>query len=178
MNDSIIAKRYAKAIFKLGKDHNRLKSYTPQLRVLQNIIRDNENFQFLLQNPVINGSSKKAILKKLFDGKFHNDIISLLTLLVDKRREAYLPDIIRAYIKMYQNFANIQQVDITTAHTFDEATITKIKNILDEMTGKTSEIQTNIDESLIGGFLLRVDDKQLDATVSGQLNAIRKQLSS
>lgn len=178
MNDSIIARRYAKAIFSLGLEQKKLEIYTDNFKSLEQIVRQDENFQFLLDNPVVANSKKKAIFKKLFDGKLDKDVLQFLYLLVDKGREDYILDIIRAYIQIYREHANIQKVEIKSAIPLEQSVIDEISSIMEKMTGKTSETETNTEEKLIGGFVLRVGDQQLDASVSGKLKSIKKQLTS
>ncbi len=176
MNDSIIAKRYGRALFKLGEENNRLDTYYQQVKGLQTVIDKVENFRFLLNNPIIAINKKREIIDKLFSGKIHNDILNFLKLLVKKNREIYLEDIFRAFISMHQEHANIQPVELTTAIEFDQQTIEKIRTLIDQITGKSSEIKTQTEKELIGGFIIRIGDKQLDASVQGKLNSIKKQL--
>lgn len=176
MNDSIIAGRYAKALFKFGLEKHNLEVYTADLKIIQQLIKQDENFRFLIDNPVIAVSKKKTIFKTLFQEKIHDEITNFLNFLIDKGREDYLPAIIRAFIALYQDYANIQNVEITSAIEFDQALIEKIGNLLKEKTGKSSEIVTYTDQDLIGGFVLRIGDQQIDASVSGQLKTIKKQL--
>ncbi|WP_462280431.1 ATP synthase F1 subunit delta [Salinivirga cyanobacteriivorans] len=178
MNDSIIARRYAKALFKLGLEKKNLEAYTANLKRIQQIIKQDEDFRFLIDNPVIAASKKKSIFKSLFEGKLHDDITGFFNLLIEKGREEYLAEIIRAFIGFYQHYANIQKVEFTSAIEFDQAFIQKIGDLLKEKTGKTSEIETYTDQKLIGGFVLRIGDQQLDNSVSGQLRAIKNQLSN
>lgn len=178
MNDSIIARRYAKAFFQLGVENNKQEIFANQLKSLLNLYNQDENFQFVINNPVIKNSKKQGLFKKLFEGKVDDIVMQLLNLLISKSREEYLPDIARAFIRMYQEHANIQEVHITSAYEMDKATIDEIEKLLNKLSGKQSDIHTKIDSDLIGGFILKVDDSQLDASVSGQLNTIKKQLSN
>ncbi len=176
MNDSIIIRRYARALFKLGKENNRLETYYHQMKGLQTVVSREDNFSFLLDNPIITISKKKNIFDQLFSGKVHQDILNFLKLLITKNREMYLENIIRAFLDMYQVHANIQKVELTAAIEFDEEILAQIRSLVDHKTGKSSEIETKQEKELIGGFILRIGDKQLDASIQGKLKSIKKQL--
>ena len=178
MNDSIIARRYAKAFFKVGIENKKEKVFASDMKGLLNLYYLDENFRFVISNPVITNSKKKELFKKLFEGTLDDYMMNLLNLLITKSREEYLPDIARAYIRMYQDYANIQEVQITSAFEMNKSIVDKIEKLLNQMSGKKSEIHTTINNDLIGGFVLKVDDSQLDASVKGQLNSIKKQLSN
>lgn len=178
MNDSIIARRYAKAFFKLGAENKKEKVFASDLKGLLNLYYSDENFRFVISNPVITNSKKKELFKKLFEGTLDDYVMKLLNVLIEKSREEYLPDIARAYVRMYQDFANIQEVHITSAFKMDKSIIAEIEKLLNDMSGKKSDIHTTINSDLIGGYVLKVDDSQLDASVKGQLNSIKKQLSN
>jgi F-type H+-transporting ATPase subunit delta len=177
MNDSIIARRYAKAFFQLGLENKKQQDFASDLKGLLGLYNQDENFRFVINNPVISNSKKKALFKKLFDGKIDDQVLNFLNVLISKSREEYLPDIARAFIRMYQEHANIQEVHITSAFEMNTATVAEIEKMLNDLSGKKSEIHTKINSELIGGFILKVDDSQLDASVSGQLKSIKKQLS-
>lgn len=178
MNDSIIARRYAKAFFQLGVENKKLDVFAKDLKGLLNLYKQDENFQVIINNPVISNSKKKDLFKKLFGNKVDDLVLKLLYLLIRKSREGYLPDIARSYIRMYQDYANIQEVQITAAYEIEQELVDEIERLLNKMSGKTSDIHTKINSELIGGFILKVDDSQLDASVRGQLNSIKKQLSN
>ena len=178
MNDSIIARRYAKAFFKLGKERDTLGNYRNDLQKLYSFILQDENFRFLLNNPVVTATKKQKIFDKLFKNYLSSEVLFFIKLLIKKRREVYMPDIIRAFNHFYLQHANIQQVKISSATKFDKETIDQIKSLLEQATGKSSEIETIKNTDLIGGFIIRIDDRQLDASVKGQLQSIRKQLLS
>lgn len=178
MNDGIIARRYATALFKLGKETDQLELYYSDCNQLQSVLMHDKTFHFLLNNTVISKKNKKSILKNVFATYLHADILRFLDLLVNKGREEYLHDIITSFFAVYQSFAGIQQVTFTTAYTYNDKTLDKIITLLETQTGLKTNVKRNIDENLIGGFLLRVGDKQMDASVRGQLNRIRKELSN
>jgi F-type H+-transporting ATPase subunit delta len=178
MNDSIIARRYAKAFFEVGNESNQLDIFAADLKGVYDIYRSDKNLRFLLDNPVIIQSKKRKILENVFQNRVHKTVLHFLIVLVDKGREEYFPFVYNAFKILYQKHAKIQQVAITTAQPFDDSTIQKISDLLEEQTGLKSETHTIIDQDLIGGFLLRVGNRQLDASVQGQLALIKKELSS
>lgn len=178
MNDGIIARRYATALFKLGKETGAIDRYMTDCKLIQAVIKQDASLHFLLSTSVVTRKNKKTILNKVFTSIAHADIIKFLNLLVDKRREEYLNEIILSFTHLYHKYSKIQPVTITTAQPYDKKIIDKIIALLEKQTGLKSEVETAIDETLIGGFILKVGHTQMDASVQGQLNKIKKELTN
>lgn len=178
MNDGIIARRYATAFFKLGKETGQLDRYMIDCKLIQEVINQDDTLHFLLSTTVVTRKNKKNILNKVFASITHADTMKFVNLLVEKRREEYLHEIIISFTHLYEEHVKIQPVTITTAQPYDQAVIDKIIDLLEKQTGLKSQLKTVIDESIIAGFILRVGDKQMDASVRGQLNKIKQELTN
>lgn len=171
-----IGSRYAKAFFLSGKEKNTLDQYYNDIRTLQSLLEENKDIEHFFFNPVLSPSVKRNIMQKLFADYMHQDTISLLMLITNNKREMYIKDIIRAFITLYRKEKNIKLVQLTTASHLSSNDEQKIMQILKEKLQANIEITKIQDTSLIGGFILRIDDIQYNTSVSTKLQNIKKYL--
>ena len=143
---------------------------------LQQIIKDNRDLLTLLRSPVITSDKKIKVLEAITSGRVTDATALFTKLLVNKGREGTLPEVITAFIKEYKVLKNIHTVTLTTAVPVSD----EVKNSFIEQIKKTTAIQniemeTKVDEKLIGGFVLQTGDQLIDASVSYDLREIAKQ---
>ena len=176
MNNSLIANRYAKAYFKVGLEQNLIDIFAEDIKFIEEVYNSQPDFKWIIENPVFMISQKINVFNKIFNNQIHELTFNFLKILTEKGRDAFLSDVIRAFKKLYSKHSNIEVVNITSAGKISEEFIEKITKILKEQTGKNIELNTNENARLIGGFTLMVNDQFFDASVSGKLNRIRKEL--
>ncbi|MEZ4885696.1 MAG: ATP synthase F1 subunit delta [Chitinophagales bacterium] len=176
MSVSNIASRYAKALMDLAIERGELSSVHSDVELLDKALAENPDLQILLKSPVVNTDKKQAILKKIFGDIFNETTNAFMGLMLRKRREAYLPEIVDAFINQYRTYKSITTAELITAVPVDNAVLDKVKNTVLAHTGrKNIELTTRIDKSLIGGFILTFDDKLYDSSISHKLAKLRKQ---
>jgi F-type H+-transporting ATPase subunit delta len=130
-----------------------------------------------LQSPIIKSDKKRNILKNVFEGKVNEMTISFLNILTDKRRESYIKDISIAFDEQYKKYKNILTAVITSASGIDDHTRCKVIDLVKSTTTAEVELIEKTDKSIIGGFVLKMQDKQVDASVLRKLNDLRKNFS-
>jgi len=168
-----LASRYAKALLDLSKEQATLE------RVYQDILSfaqalQNRDFALMVKSPIINASKKRTILKRIFGTKFHEITRRFVDIIIRKRRETYLPEIVSAFIEQYRDYKKVATATLITAVNVERLLLEQVRNIVMQRTGKTSvDLTTKIDPSLIGGFILKFDDKLYDASIASKLNKIR-----
>lgn len=172
MDQGRIAVRYAKALYSLGKENNLTEVFKKDLHYVQSIMNHSDQLVFLLECPVVKISDKNKILKKLFENQVHAHVLSFLTLLVSHRRESVLKGVFRNFFDIYRKENNIVSSTLTTAGMVDETTKDKIKAIIKNAFHSDVELLTKQNPDLLGGYVLRIDDKQVDYSVSGQLKKV------
>jgi len=176
MNESIISVRYTKALFALAKEKNILDVVKNDMESLFAIMEESEELQLAFQNPVLKPSHKKEIAEEIF-GKFFNKItLSFINVLIENRREEYLHSISRNFLSMYKKFMGIEQGVFTTAIRANDKILDNVKNIIRKALKTEVELINQVDEKIIGGFVLRVGDKQFDASIESNLNKIKRKL--
>ena len=171
-----LAGRYAKSLLTLAIEKNQLDTVYKDMEFLNAVSKANKEFVVVLKSPVITPEKKEAILKAVTQGRISDLTFLFIRLLIRKGREMNLPEITTAFIEQYKEKKEIHTLKLTTAAPVSD----EVKQaILNEVKSQTSirniEITTAVDENLIGGFVLEIGDKLIDASLAYNLNIIRKQ---
>jgi F-type H+-transporting ATPase subunit delta len=174
----IVASRYAKSLIDLAKETKQLEEVRKDMQLIKDVCLKNHDFVTLLESPVVKTDKKLAILQALFSGKVSKTTESFLKLMTEKRREGYLDDIALAFDNQYKLYKNITTAQVTTAVALDADTKKKILELVKKTVTGEIELVEKIDPSLIGGFVLTINDKQVDQSVKRKLNDLRKGFSS
>lgn len=177
MQGSKAALRYAKAVISLAKDKNLTKEINDDMGLINETIDNNSELRIFLKSPVTKNSIKKNALLEVFKGV--NTITSeLFNLLIENNRIEILSIVASKYRFLYNEMNNVQVAKVTTAIALSPALETKIQAKVKELTGNEAEIQNIIDESIIGGFILRVGDIQYNGSVHAQLNNLKREFKN
>ncbi len=176
MNYSKIAIRYAKSLFLAALEEQKLNNVYNNLLVLQEVLNENKEFYFFLQTPILSPEEKKNLFKSVFEKKIETLTLNFLLLLVDQHRENRLKDIIRNFFTLYNSHNQIINISIITANKLDESYIFEFKNKLEQFLSKSVQLHNEVDENIVGGFVLQIEDKEYDASIKNQLNKIKNNL--
>jgi F-type H+-transporting ATPase subunit delta len=174
-----LASRYAKSLLDLAVEKGQLEKVNADMLHLQQITKSSRDFLNLLRSPIVSADKKQAVIDAVI-GKNVSELTEAFTrLLVNKGREGELPEIITAFINQYKDKKGIHTVKLTTAVPVSDA----VKNQLIEQVKKTSglqnvELETKVDPSIIGGFVLQTGDKLIDASVAYDLKQISRQFEN
>ena len=175
MNDSRISVRYSRALFQSALEKNILGRINQDMILIKDICT-NPAIKEFLSNPVIRPSKKTEILNDLLAKHVDNLTMSLVDLVVRNGREKYLPAIARVFVHNTMKYNGITESFLTTAEKVDPGIKKEISNLITELFKTKVDLKENIDESVIGGFILRVDDNYIDASVRNKLRKIKKEL--
>lgn len=176
MQNPRLATRYAKSILEIAVEQNQLEEIFKDMLLMQSICKSNKDFVALLKSPIIKADKKGKILDAILSGKISDITFKFNNLLVVKGREAYLPEIINAFLDQYRKLKGIYKVKLTTAIPVSE----ELKaSIIDQLSSRTDmqhiELETAVKDELIGGFVLEMGDNLVDASIQRDLRDIRKQ---
>ena len=172
-----LASRYAKSLLDLAIEKGQLDAAYADMKYLQAVCEASSEFVSLLRSPIIKADQKNSIVAAVTTGKVSELTAAFNNLLVRKGRESDLPEIATAFVEQYNTLKRIRIVKLTTAAPMGEAVRSSImRKIAGYMPNDTVDMKTEIDESLIGGFVLEVGDKLYDASVKKSLNDIRTKL--
>ncbi len=171
-----LAGRYAKSLIGLANEKNQLEQVYSDMLYLQELCKSSRDFTNLLKSPVIHADKKLAIIKAVTGDRTGEMTNAFIRLLVNKGREENLPEISTAFIEQYKTQKGIYTVKLTTAAPASEelrqAIIEKVKS---QTQMKNIELKTEVDQDIIGGFVLQIGDQLVDASIAYDLNKVRSQ---
>jgi len=176
MNYSKIGIRYAKALLLNAIEENILENIKDDMTLIQNVITTVPEFNFFFNSPVTRPSEKIKVFNTALSSKLNKLTVTFIEMVITNRRENHLTDIVRNFFDLYKKQKGILSATLTTSVAVDENIKKKISELLKSKYQKTIDLQTNTNDKIIGGFVLQIEDKQLDASVHSQLKNIRKNL--
>lgn len=174
----IAATRYAKSLMDLATEASSLDVVKDDMKAIAQVCAENHDFLLFLKSPVIKTDKKIEILKNLFDGKVSKLSLSFLNLITSKNREAFIPEIAKAFEEQYKQRKNIFTAVVTSARGLDAVTKQKVTDLVKAQMNGEVELIEKVDPNTIGGFILKIGDKQIDKSVARQLNSLKNELTN
>jgi F-type H+-transporting ATPase subunit delta len=179
MQNPRLAYRYAKSLIGLAVELGQLEQVYTDMQWLNAVCKSNRDFVNLLKSPIIKGETKIKILTAVTTGNISEITDRFNKLLVSKNREKFLPEITAAFITAYKEHKNIKTVHLTTAHPLSEG----LRQIFIDQVKKSDghsviELDEKVNPDIIGGFVLQIGDKMVDASVAYDLKTISRQFDN
>lgn len=172
-----IASRYAKSILDLSLEKGVLEQVLLDMNRLESIGNVNSEFTSVIKSPVIPSDKKLKVLKALFP-QGNELTMTFFDIITRKEREGYLLDIAKEFQNQYNEYKNIQVAEVTTTYPLDEVQRDKFKSVVREISKKELvDLKEKVDEDLIGGFVLKVGDRQLDESIKSKLKSLQLMFS-
>ena len=168
--------RYAKAVLSLASDRSTADAVNEEMKLIANTIAQNKNLSDVLQSPVLSTSVKKSALLKVFK-KADKTTLGLIDTLVANNRIAILADVAVKYNLLFDQSKGVEVATVTTAIPLTDALKQKVLAKAKELTGKDIEVQSIVNENILGGFILRVGDMQYNASIANQLIKLKREFS-
>jgi F-type H+-transporting ATPase subunit delta len=175
MNESQISVRYAKALFQSAADNDQLDAVFKDMQLLAEICKF-EDFKYMLAIPSMQVSQKCQLADAIFKKHMSKLSLSLVDLVIKNKREAFLPGIARNYLAFYRKDKGIRTASLVTAAPVDDAAMKAIRDLIEKAYDSEVELTVSVDEDVIGGFVLTVEDLKYDASVASSLKKMKKQL--
>lgn len=172
MKKSKASAPYASSLLSLAQEKQQADTVLNDLHSISKTVNDSADLQALLANPVVKGDKKADILKAIFQGNVSDLSIDFLSLLAHKNRADLLLQVISTYQELYRTANNIVKLHIESAAHLDSNNIDAISKVL-VPTGATVEVEQIINPDLIGGFIARVGDKQIDNSILSSLSRLK-----
>jgi F-type H+-transporting ATPase subunit delta len=176
MNDSKISVRYSRALFQSAVEKNLLDKVYQDMIFIAELCRIDE-VKEVLNSPIITPSKKKVILTGLLDKNVEKITISLVDLLIKNGREDYLPAVARVFRDETLKYRGITQTSLTTAVPVSDAVRKQISDLVSSVFKTKVDLNESVDSDILGGFILKVNDSYIDASVKTKLRKVRKGLS-
>lgn len=176
MNQSTITVRYAKAFFSTAKEKNMLDKLKADIELVLSVCKSSSEFILLLESPVVKTSKKTDLIKSIFSEKVNELTLNFLLLIAQNKREVQIPGICRNFLTLTRKDQNIKSAVITTASEINKETLKKVETVIAKELDAKIELTSEVNTEIVGGIVLRIDDKQYDASVATQLKKIKQQL--
>ncbi len=170
----VLATRYAKSLLDLAIERGQLEAVYKDMQLVKQVCEHNHDFVLLLNSPVVKTDKKKEIFHSVFKGNISDLSLAFIDIISDKRREMYIDDIAKAFGEQYKKHKRILTAVITSAVGLDDTTRAKVMELVKQTTQGEVELLEKTDKGLIGGFVLRIGDKQVDASIARKLTNLRK----
>ena len=177
MDNGKISVRYARALFQLAQDQGCEDAvYDGLTRFARNYALAMAQFNEVLADPIMATEEKVKLMEIAVGEPLHNCLKQFIAFVAEQKREDKMFLIAMKYMEMYRTKHNILRTNVTTATELSEASYDKIKAFIKQAFNADAEIDVKIDPSLIGGFILDIEHTRMDASVAGQLNALKNKL--
>jgi len=173
-----LARRYAIAIQSLARDENAAPRVASDLQIVSQALAQPGQIHDFFVAPVIPRPEKERVLLQAFGDKIHPVALHSLLLLVRKRRESLLAAIVDEYLDLERTARGAQRLTLTAARPLDRAEYGKLVERLERLYGKKFEVKEVVDPQLIGGLRIVMGDRRIDASISGRLDSLARELSN
>ncbi len=174
MKQSRVTIRYAKALLQLAIEQNELDQSHKDMVVLDGICSSSKELSSLLKSPIVKTDQKLRILDEIFTGKLGKLSMSFINLITTKKRENLLANIAKSFISLYKAHNKIETATVTTAVPLDEELRAEVIGFIKKHGEQDVELTEKVDSTIIGGAIIRMGDKQLDASVSKAISELRQ----
>lgn len=176
MQNPRLAHRYAKSLMDLAQEQNSLDQVMGDMQLLQTTTQSSPELKNLLRSPIVKADKKAAILQAVFENRISKLTAAFVQLVTSKGRENILPEIAVAFLDQYKELKRIRVGTLITAAPASDALKQALKTKAEAaMPGYTVELEEKVDPSIIGGFILELGDRSVDASVRRDLGEVRKQ---
>jgi F-type H+-transporting ATPase subunit delta len=177
MNDSKISVRYSRALFQSAVDKKQLDNVYMDMLYITELCKMDQ-VKEVHDSPIIIPSKKKKILHAVLEKNIEKITLSLVDLLIKNGRESYLPAVARVFRDETLKYRGITETYLTTAVPVNDKIRKQITELVSSVFNTKVELKENVDSSIIGGFILKVNDNFIDASVVNKLRKIKKGLSA
>ena len=173
-----LATKYARAIFELAQEENKLDDYDNDLSLIQEDVFTIPDAVTFFKNPLVPHQAKKDLLTKAFKGEISDNVMNFLLLLTDKNRIGIFNEIYEIFTNLKNDAQGILVADVTTAFPLTKAQESKIGMKLAAVTHKIIQIRRHEDKNILCGVIVRIGDKRIDGSAAGRLQALKSSLST
>lgn len=169
-----VAGRYALALFELARDENKVDDVARNLDAFDKLYSGSDDLQRLVKSPAFSTEAQVAAIGAILDkARISGLAANFIRLAASKRRLFALPDMIRAYREKVRESKGIVRAEVRVAEKPSDAIVNEIKATLKEVAGSDVDLDLHVDPSLIGGMVVKIGSRMIDASLKTKLNGIR-----
>ena len=171
-----IAQVYSRALFEAAEEQDKLDVVREQVGEFAGAVDENRDLAVFFFSPYFSTEEKKDGLGKVLDGA-DDTVRNFLELLIEKHRMPAIHRIRREYEALWEEANRLLPVEVTSAIELDEDTVKQIGDKIGERTGRKVQLESKVDPDILGGIVVRVGDRILDASIANRLESLRKQVA-
>ena len=174
---NVIADRYAQALFEVGEETQTTNELYQELSELVVILNENKDLYNFLKSPLIGREDKKNVMNNIFEDQLSKNMNNFLKIVIDKDRMSVIEKIKESYKRLLNDKNNVLEGTAITAVALSEAEIKDLEKNLSKKYNKNVTLTNVVDETILGGVLVKLGNEEIDGTVRTRLSNIKKQLS-
>jgi F-type H+-transporting ATPase subunit delta len=174
--EKLVAKIYAQALFDVAIESNMLDKFNEELNFINETFVQYPDLYTLYKTPRIDTDDKKEIIARIFQNGISKEVLNFSKILLDKGRASSFEDIVKEYKRFVNAHNNIIEAVAITAIPMQDMEKVALENKLSNLTGKVVRLENKIDNSILGGILVRIGDKVIDGTIQSRLNQLQENL--
>lgn len=174
----LVSKTYGAALFSLSSEKGNLDAMMEEVKTVRKALKENQDFMKILNHPKISKEDKTSMVETIFKNRVSDDLVGLMLLIVEKGRHNDLDSVFEYFLEEVKKIRNIGVASVTSAIVLTEGQKKQIEARLLETTDYVSlEMNYGVDESLIGGLVIRIGDRVVDSSIRTKINTMAKELS-
>lgn len=178
MVESRAAERYAKSLIELSSEQKQLDKVYADVKLIDSAIEGSKDLRMMLKSPIINHYDKQKVMDKIFGDKVQKLTQSFFALITKNKREELTQGIVKSFIRQYDIIRGIQKAVLTTTYKVPDNQKKLFEELVKEISGKKPDLSMELDDSIIGGFVLNIGDRQIDASIKSKLKEIEFELTT
>jgi F-type H+-transporting ATPase subunit delta len=176
--ESKAVSRYVKSLLDLAVEQNTLEQVHNDMLLFAKVVNENRSFALMLKSPVIKHDTKRDVMNGLFKSKVNKLTLAFLDIITKKNREPLLPAIAVEFHNSYNEYKGVKKATVTTAVPLDPKLRTEFENMVKTYSNKKQvELIEKVDKDMIGGFVLNIADRQIDASIRNKIKALKVKFS-
>jgi F-type H+-transporting ATPase subunit delta len=175
MDEGKICVRYARALSGLAKQKQMIDLVREDMEMIQRLFDTIPEFNQVLQSPVTGLKEKRKLFGDVFADSLNPMTYSFLMLLLTNHREAYLRDITRNFLEAYRSEMGYKSAKLISAVELDPDTVSQFRSLIRKYFNTEVDLTCAVNAGLIGGFVLQVEDQQIDASVQAKLKRLKRE---
>ena len=174
---NVIADRYAQALFEVGEETQTTSELYQELSELVDIFNENKDLYNFLKSPLFGREDKKNVMQNIFKNQLSNSMNNFLKLVIDKDRISAIENLKESYKSLLNDKNNILEGTAITAVKLSEKEIKDLEKNLSIKYNKNVTLNNIVDETILGGVLVKLGNEEIDGTVRTRLSKMKNQLS-
>lgn len=172
----LVGKRYASSLFEVGLELENIEEFHSQLQFIKETLISEEKLLQILEHPRIAKDEKRKLVESIFKKNISREVLNFLYVIIDKKRESSIMDIVKEYNTLFKEYKNILDIEAVTAVKMEKSSKKRLQAVLKDKFHKEVRLSNLVDPSIIGGVLLRMDEKIIDSSIKGQLREMESMI--